>query len=55
MEELQNYFTKGNDDQPINMTDAYNLLVNYKMTQSKTEMILVYHLEEVPFTNVIGN
>ena len=30
LEELQNDFTKGNDDCPADVTDTYNLLVNYK-------------------------
>ena len=41
VEELQNYFTKGNDDCSSDTTDAYNFLVNYNTTHSKPATILV--------------
>ena len=41
VEELQNYFTKGRDNYPVKKTEAYNLLVNYKMTHSNPETRIV--------------
>ena len=54
VEELQNYFAKGNDNYPSNAKEAYNLLVNYK-TSFKPATILVDYSEEVLFANIGGS
>ena len=36
VEELKIYFAKGNNDHPATMTEAYNLLINYKKIHPKT-------------------
>ena len=55
MEELQNDFTKGKDYHPIDIAEAYNLFVNYKMTHYNLAVILVNNSEEVYFSNVGGD
>ena len=50
---MQNDFTKINDDFSVNMTEAYNILVNYK-TYYKSSTILVDTSEVVSFANVGG-
>ena len=52
MEELQKIFTKGGDYYPANMTEAYELLLNYKMSHSNLSARLMDDPEEVSFGNV---
>ena len=54
VEELQNDFTKGNNYCPTNMTEAYNLLVNYKMFY-KPPTRLADDSEEALFANIGGS
>ena len=54
VEELRNDFTKGGDYYPENMTEAYELLLNYKMSHSKLSEILMDDPEEVSFGNKGG-
>ena len=49
-EELQNDFSKVNYNYPDDRTEAYNLIVNYKIS-FKPEEILVDYSEEVSFAN----
>ena len=51
VEELQNYFSKGNGEYAANMTGEYNLLINYK-TSYKPPTILVYDSEDMSLANV---
>ena len=55
LEDLQNDSTRGNNDYTADTMDAYNLLVNYKTTQSKKDARLVENSEEVSFINVGGS
>ena len=55
MEELQNDFAKGKDDYPVDIAEAYNLFVNYKMTHYNLAVRLVNNSEEVYFFNVGGD
>ena len=54
VEELQNDFTKGNRNYPANTTKAYNLLLNYNISNN-TPTRLVDDSEEVLFANVGGS
>ena len=54
VEELQNDFTKGNRNYPANTTKAYNLLLNYNISNN-TPTRLVDDSEEVLFTNILGS
>ena len=49
VEELRNDFTKGGDYYPANLTEAYELLLNYKMSHSKLSARLMDDPEEVSF------
>ena len=55
VEELRNNFTKGGNYYPENLTEAYELLLNYKTSHSKLEARLMDDPEEVLFGNVVGD
>ena len=55
VEELRNDFTKGGDYYPANMTEAYELLLNYKTSHSKLSARLMDDPEEVSFGKVGGD
>ena len=55
VEELRNDFTKGGDYYPANLTEAYELLLNYKTSQSNLSARLMDDPEEVSFGNVGGD
>ena len=54
VEELRNNFTKGGDYYPANLTEAYELLLNYITSHSKLSERLMDDPEEVSFGNVGG-
>ena len=55
VEELRNDFTKGGDYYPEDMTEAYDLLINYKTSHSKLAERMVDDPEDVSFGNVGGD
>jgi hypothetical protein len=52
-EEIRNDYTKGSNHYPKTVTEAYNLIVNYR--QSKPEGRISNDSEGVAFTNVDAN
>jgi hypothetical protein len=50
LEDLNNDYTKGNDNYPRNITEAYNLIINYR--QARTAARVYHDAEGVAFTNV---
>ena len=53
VEELRNNSTKCNNDYPVNTTESYNLLINYKTTHYKPETRLVEDPEEIWFSKIV--
>jgi hypothetical protein len=50
LEDLDNDYTKGNDNYPRMIIDAYNLIINYRQARQAAR---IYHdTEGVTFTNV---
>jgi hypothetical protein len=49
IEEIENNYLKGNDDYPKTLTEAYNLLVNYKNYGNQTNKKRTGGLDQVAF------
>jgi hypothetical protein len=50
LEDLDNDYTKGNDNYPRTVTKAYNLIINYR--QARPEARIYHNAEGVPFANI---
>ena len=55
LEELRNYFTKGDNYYPEDIMESSNILLNYKTPHSKLVAIMVEKSEEVFFGNLGGD
>ena len=47
VEDIWKIFTKGNNYYPADLTEAYNILINYKTSHSKLAARLVEYTEKV--------